>query len=251
LHAEAKLRPDDLKIFVDSMRIPRRRVLDSMIERVSDLEARSRTKSKQQGDLSGILYNYVDPRTAANGRAVIGCRLRLDTPLVKPKEIIKYLAPPARLKERHLYFAPSPEVTELYADPTVPVCLVESEKSVLALQAWALRLKLRILFAAMGGCWGWRDKKQNVLPDLAVCSQGRLVYILLDGNRSTNSNVSSAERALTQQLRNQGAVACVAKLPVSDRWNGPDDFLAVNDVRKSLQAESRVQDQNGHRDNRR
>ena len=137
-----------------------------------------------------------------------------------------------------LYFPPG--CGELLQDPTVPIILVEAEKSALALTALAQRVRSKYLAVAMGGCWGWRGRIGKVnnergervdelgpLPDLACASSGRVVIILLDSNASSNPRVQQAQRALRSQLIKQGAEVLIAKLPVIAGVNGPDDYIGV------------------------
>ena len=115
---------------------------------------------------------------------------------------------------------------------------MEAEKSVLALTAWSERTKTKILTLGMGGCWGWRGQvgiketatgervpETGPIRDLNICREGRLTYVLLDGNCSTNPHVQAARRDLVRQLRKQGADVRILDLPAG-KWNGPDDFLA-------------------------
>ena len=108
---------------------------------------------------------------------------------------------------RHLYLLPG--AGKLVKDSSVPLVLVEAEKGVLALTAWAERVQRQILVAGLGGCWGWRgrigkretaygDRVDEVgpLPELmTICSPGRKVVILLDSNARTNAAVQAARAA--------------------------------------------------------
>jgi hypothetical protein len=203
------------------------------VERVTDREARDRYGITGLGDMSGIVFPYIDPRDGRRKTA----RLRRDNPEIEagqPKR--KYLS--AHGDRRHLYFPPGSE--KLLADPTVPIILVEAEKSSLALTAFAQRVERKYVPIAMGGCWSWRGRIGKVensrgervdemgpLPDLSYASRGRKVIILLDANVNTNTKVQRARRALHAQLINQGASVFVAELPQTEGVNGPDDFIGI------------------------
>jgi hypothetical protein len=163
-------------------------------------------------------------------------RIRRDHPDIEyGKEKKKYVAPYGDRK--HLYFPPRPE---LFADASTPIVLVEAEKSALALTAWAERTERKLLVLAMGGCWGWRGQvgiketatgervsETGPIPDLNICREGRLTYVLLDANCATNPSVHAARCDLVQHLRKQGANVRILELPAGEGINGPDDFIAV------------------------
>jgi hypothetical protein len=185
------------------------------------------------GDNGGIAFPYYDPLTGVRHT----CRLRRDHPdFENGVEKKKYLA--AFGDRRHLYMVRG--CAEQVLDITVPVVLVEAEKSALALTAWSERTGHRILPVAMGGCWGWRGiigKKEGphgqrvdekgALPELAtLCSGGRKAYIMLDSNADSNRKVRAARSALTQVLLGYGAEVRIVSLPIIAGTNGPDDFVA-------------------------
>jgi hypothetical protein len=99
------------------------------LERVTDREAREKYGINGHGDRSGIVFPYLDPADGVRHTA----RLRRDNPEMedgKPKN--KYISPYG--DRRHLYFVPGG--SELLRDASVPIVLVEAEKSALALTAW-------------------------------------------------------------------------------------------------------------------
>jgi len=226
------LTPADLAAFA-RLGIPVELVGTAHIERVTDAEAREKYGINGSGDRAGIIFPYCDPLTGLRHTA----RLRRDRPDVEDgKETKKYLAPYG--DKRHLYFVPG--CAELVNDSTVPIVLVEAEKSGLALTAWAERTGQRLLPVGLGGCWGWRGRIGKVenpngdrvdevgaLPELRICATGRKTYILLDANASTNVKVQQARAALAQQLRKQGADVRILELPAADGVNGPDDYIAA------------------------
>ena len=151
----------------------------------------------------------------------------------KPKR--KYIAPYG--DNRHLYFVSG--CAEMAGDFSVPVVLVEAEKSALALTGWAERNGRKILPVAMGGSYGWRGRigktvaadgtrvdETGPLPDLAVC-RNRDVVIMLDSNADTKPEVRAARTALTRALEQMGARVRIATVPALEGVNGPDDLIAV------------------------
>jgi putative DNA primase/helicase len=228
-----KLTEQDLKMF-NTLGIPQALVEAARIERVDDHEAREYGFTNC-GDMRGIVFPYFVP--SENGHRVTA-RLRRDHPEIengKPKK--KYVSPYG--DRRHLYFPPG--ARELIADLNVPIALIESEKAALALLAWSERVEKKILPVGLGGCWGWRGRigkaetpdgvgtaEVGPLPDLACCSDGRIVYVLLDANAASNADVKTARAALVKQLKKQKAKVKVLHLPAADGVNGPDDFIGLH-----------------------
>jgi hypothetical protein len=218
------------------MGIPTELIEQARIKRITDAEARGEFGIRGGGDMAGIAFPYFEPATMANGRRRWYVRIRRDHPeLEDGKEKKKYVAPYGDRK--HFYFPPVPE---LFADVTVPIVLVEAEKSALAITAWAARAGRKVLPIAMGGCWGWSGKvgiketptgervpEHGPIPDVGICRDGRKTYVLLDANCGTNSAVQQARVALVKELRKHKADVRVLDLPRSKAVNGPDDLLAV------------------------
>lgn len=207
------------------------------VVRVTDREARNEYGIQGSGDMAGIAFPYFDPETMSNGRRRSYVRIRRDHPEHEDgKEKKKYVAPYGDRKR--LYFPPTPE---LFADTTVPIVLVEAEKSALSMTAWAARTGGRkILPIAMGGCYGWVGKtgiattatgervpETGAIRDLNICRDGRKTYILLDANCASNPHVLAARSQLVRQLRKQGADTHILDLPTGDGVNGPDDYIGV------------------------
>ena len=230
----ASLLESDLAAFA-KLRIPAPLLAEAGICRVTDSEARDQYGIKGDGDLSGVIFPYPHPKTGLR----VTARVRRDHPEMDAdgKAQRKYVL--AWGDGRHLYFPP--DAKQKLADSGTPICLVEAEKSVLALTAWATRTGTNILPLGLGGCWGWRGrigktedaKGERVdvvgaLDDLHYCA-GRKVYVLLDSNAATNPKVRAARRALITALRERGASeVLVCDLPLFD-GNGPDDFIGQPD----------------------
>jgi hypothetical protein len=225
------LRESDLSTFA-RLRIPIELLVLAGVERVTDPEAREKFGIAGSGDMSGIVFPYLD---ACNGRRTTA-RVRRDNPEIEAgRTKRKYILPFG--DRRHLYFPPGS--ADLLADPTIPIILVEAEKSSLALTAFAQRAGRKYLSIATGGCWGWRGRtgKQDgadgkrvdetgPLPDLAVC-RNRDVVVMLDSNANAKPEVRAARFALARELALMGARVRIATLPELESVNGPDDLLAV------------------------
>src|SRR5437773_4877814 len=134
------LRDADLKV-CQRLSIPVELIQRAGVERVTDREAREQYGIRGSGDMAGIAFPYFDPESMSNGRRRHYARIRRDFPEIESGKVKKkYVAPYGDRK--HFYFPPSPD---LFADVTVPVVLVEAEKSVLALTAWSERTGRQIL----------------------------------------------------------------------------------------------------------
>jgi hypothetical protein len=206
----------------------------AQVERVSDRDARERfgIQGPLSKNMAGIVFPYYSHVTGQR----VTARVRRDNPEIedgKPKN--KYVS--AYGDGRHLYFPP--DAWSRLQEPTTPIVLVEAEKSVLALTAWARRTSTDVLPVGLGGCWGWRGRIGKTestsgervdvtgpLPDLSVCD-GRTVYVCLDANAATNSKVQAARDALVRELGRRGCNVLVCSLPLADGVNGPDDLIAV------------------------
>src|ERR1700674_2374890 len=227
----ATLTPADLDMFAQ-LRIDPELLARAGIRRVTNQEARQEFGLNGSGDNAGIVFPYVD----ATGRRHT-CRLRRDRPDIEDgKPVRKYLAPYG--DRRHLYIVPRDHA--LGQDPTVPIVLVEAEKSALALRAWPDRTGCQLLPIGTGGCWGWRARIGKVensrgervdelgpLPELGICRDGRKVYVLLDANCASNSAVQAARNLLVRQLLKQNADVHVLDVPTTEGVNGPDDYIGL------------------------
>jgi hypothetical protein len=175
-------------------------------------------------DLAGILFPHSD-----ESGVVKNARLRRDHPERdsegKPEN--KYLYLPKAGHEHLLYWPPG--ARELLKDPATEILLVEAEKSALAITAAARRARLKLTALALGGCWGWREKVDDVsvpLKDLEAL-RGRKIGVMLDSNAASNPEVQRAELALCAHLVSVlGASVTCHRVPVEVGVNGPDDYLA-------------------------
>jgi putative DNA primase/helicase len=229
----ANLTARDIEMFA-RIGVPPALLEEAHIERVSDKDARERfgIVGSASKNMAGIVFPYYSHVTGHR----VTARIRRDNPEIedgKPKN--KYVS--AYGDGRHLYFPP--DAQRKLKESTMPIVLVEAEKSVLALTAWAQRTGIDLLPVGLGGCWGWRSRigKAEVidgsrvdvtgpLPDLAVCD-GQKVYVCLDANVATNSKVQAARAATVRELRKRGCNVLICNLPLVDGVNGPDDLIAV------------------------
>lgn len=181
-------------------------------------------------DLSGIGFPYQSPLTGER----VGARIRLDHPL---KNGAKYLSERGC---KHFFFPPN--VGRFLSDTSVPVLLVESEKSSLALAALAVRTGRPTLLVAIGGCAGWKRKVGNRPspngrtaaetgpgPDLDMIAwQDRLTIVVFDSNARSNNKVRRARWQLAHELCGSSANTLIADVPDLVGVNGPDDLIAVS-----------------------
>jgi hypothetical protein len=229
------LRPGHVEVFA-RVHVGERLLTAAGIRSVTDSEARDFGFRFSSGaDLSGILFPYLDPEASRRTTA----RLRRDHPELdatgRPEG--KYVSPYG--DNRHLYFPPGAGV--LLGDISVPIVIVEAEKSALALTAFAERTGRRFLAIATGGCWGWRgrvgigadphgDRKEirGPLADLGRIEwSGRVAIVCFDANAMTNPKVRAARQALAKELVARGALVRIVGLPQQENVNGPDDLIAV------------------------
>ena len=216
----------------EALGIPEALLADAKIRRVSDEEARALLSSAHSGDLSGIVYPYIDPTT----NTPVTHRVRRDHPEMEDgKPTRKYLS--AYGDHRHLYFAPG--VSPSLPDPKVPAVIVEAEKSVLAITAAAAQRDRPLVLIGTSGCWGWRGRigktedstgqrvnETGPLPDFNLLTwKDRDCILCFDGDAASNSMVWKGRHALATMLTDRGARVRLMDLPQEDGINGPDDFI--------------------------
>jgi hypothetical protein len=142
-----------------------------------------------------------------------------------------------------------PGARALIGDVTVPVPIVEAEKSALALTALGVRAGRRLLAVATGGCWGWRGKTgiepgpngereqaRGPLPDLdRITWRGRKALIIFDADVASNPKVAAAREALAKELHHRGARVHLVDLQEGGLTCGPDDYIAVHGAEALLE----------------
>jgi len=222
----------------------------AQVRRVDDSEARDilgKSHSKP-GHFDGVEYPYLDPKT---GRRVTSS-IRLDRASLKPDGTPdkKYVRPYG--DNRHLYFAPG--AGALLEDPSVPVVIVEAEKSALAITSAAQGTGRQVLAIALGGCWNWKGTVGKA-PDAngVRCSvtgplsdfdhimwTDRRAIVLFDAR--PNDSVQASRRQLGRHLTMRGADVRDAHLPDDDQHiNGPDDFVGLRGNRALWQVIDQAQ----------
>jgi putative DNA primase/helicase len=213
-------------------RIPPEIIEAANVRSLSDAETRETfgVQGHDGEDLGGILFPYIHPLTGVR----VGGRIRLDHLLPDGS---KYFSEAGC---RHLFFAPFPK--EWLTDTSIAVVLVESEKAALALHALAKRVGRKLIFIAVGGCWGWRRKigkrvlpngtsesKTGPAPDFDLIAWvGRTAILLFDSNASTNPKVKKARSAFYKELSARRSNVLIADVPAIENVNGPDDLIAVS-----------------------
>jgi len=227
------------------------------LRRVTHTEARDHCGIQYRSDhLEGLAIPYLNP----DDDRVLAWRVRRDHPEVDRdgKSIAKYLSSSDR---KRLYFAPG--CRPLLADTSVPVIIVEAEKSAIAILDAEARCGRRPALAiGTGGCWGWRGvtgkatgptgarvDEKGPLPCLdRVTWTNRDTIIVYDSNVSANDNVKAARRSLAKELTKRGAQVRAVDLPAEAGINGPDDhigrhgaesFFALVDAAKPITDTSR------------
>jgi P4 family phage/plasmid primase-like protien len=222
-----RLVTEEPRPWYEKFRIPADLINEAQVLRIDDRRARREyeLKAPKLWNLSGIVFPYLHRMTGSR----VYCRVRRDE-YSSEGEDKKYIGNSAKQTqfERILYSASGAQ-ERLERKRTTRI-LVEAEKSVLAVEAWARRAeRTDIVPLGMGGCNGWRDKQHGVLPDLGRACDGSPVVIMLDANVATNKEVHEAQLALIAELRSRGCTVTVARLPQEKGINGPDDLLAQPD----------------------
>jgi hypothetical protein len=217
--------------WANKFRIPTDMLNEAEVAHVTNDEARKDygLRAPAGSDLTGLMFPYLNDKGE-----ISYCRVRRDN-YDEDEGEKKYHGNSSEDSERILYRLRG-AAKQLEKGNTIPV-LVESEKAVLALTAWAQRMgREDLVFFGMGGAYGWKSKEHGVLPDLALFN-GRKVIILLDANVNTNRSVRAARLELTAELHSREGTAFHANLPQMEGVNGPDDVLArpdgdqiINDV---------------------
>lgn len=216
------------KQHLERFRIPNEMLRAAKIDSFSDVKTREMmgVHGRQRDDLSGIYFPYYSPLTGE----LKGSRIKLDN---KTEDDAKYLSEQGC---RHLFFPPVAK--EIIEDKSVPILIVEAEKSALAFAAYAQRSEKKLLPVAIGGCWGWKRNDGKTLkpsggmesqsgpsPDFDLLKlENRVVALAFDSNVVSNKNVQAARDMLAKELLHRGSIVMV--VDVREDVNGPDDLLA-------------------------
>lgn len=188
-------------------------------------------------DLSGIVFPYRDPRDGS----LKGHRVRLGKPLSDGQ---KYLSEKGC---RVVFFAANSGI--VLTDTTVPIVIVEAEKSALALTSLGERHARKLLAIATGGVWGWKrkvgiaqtpsgDRKSRTGPSPSldwIAWRDRNAIIAYDSNVAGRPDLEKARLALAVELMTRGAKVFIASTPKRREVNGPDDVIALLGDEEALQ----------------
>jgi hypothetical protein len=226
------------------LKIPRTIVDRAGIFRVSRVEAAEEYGIHLDCD-GGICFPYyLAPLNGNNTKHPVSYSVRQDAPKYDSagKAERKYVATAGR---QHPYIAPV-AYPERFADPSVHVILVESQKAALSILRWAEDHDRRIIPVAIAGCFGWRGvtsiapnesgeraAQKGLLPGLAAVCRGHRCYVLLDANVASNPHVQRgqdwlAETLLEEKITNDVRVLNLPSSITAPHWNGPDDFLSCH-----------------------
>ncbi|MGC1416882.1 MAG: AAA family ATPase [Candidatus Acidiferrum sp.] len=221
---------------------------DSIVDRAAIFRV-SRSEAAEKYGIhldcdGGICFpHFLPPLNGNDVKHPVAYSVRQDAPKYdsagKPER--KYLTTAGR---QYPYVAPI-ALPHWFAEPSVPVIIVEAQKSALAVLRWAENHDRRFIPIGIAGCYGWRGKVgispnengereevKGLNPGLAAICQNHRVYILLDQNAAANPHVQRGREWLAETLLKEGITndVRILNLPPSitaPHWNGPDDFLAA------------------------
>ena len=235
------LLPADYEMFL-ALRITRDIVDRARIFRVTRDEAAATLGINLDSD--GICYPYFLPPLNGNDpNRPVAYTVRQDRPPVdaRGKQQRKYVHTPGN---QYPYLAAVPQ--EWCEDRSVPVLVMEAQKSAAAALRWCEDHNRRMIPVGIAGCYGWRGKTaiegnehgereevKGILPQLAQVCRGHRVYILLDANSESNPDVERgrawlARTLLAEKISDDVRLLRLPQPSAAPGWNGPDDFIAVN-----------------------
>jgi Domain of unknown function (DUF3854) len=143
---------------------------------------------------------------------------------------------------RALFFGPTQNSG--LADTSVPVVIVEAEKSALAMSALADRHGRRLLAIAAGGVWGWRrNVGMELQPDGThksvsgpspsldwVTWDGHKVTVVFDSNVAGRRDLEKARRDFAVELRRRKANVLIASVPGREGMQMSEFFDTTNEA---------------------
>jgi hypothetical protein len=223
--------------------IPRSIVDRAGIFRVDRAQAAEECSIELDCD-GGICFPYFLPPLNGNDtRHAVAYSIRQDAPKYEAsgKAERKYLTTRGRQRP---YIAPIAN-PEWFNDSTVPIIIVEAQKSALTLLRWSEQHDRRFIPVGIAGCYGWRGvtgigpnedgertEQKGLLPGLAAICRGHRVYICLDANAATNPDVQHgrdwlAQTLLEDKITNDVRILSLPPAISAPFWNGPDDFIGA------------------------
>jgi len=100
-----------------------------------------------------------------------------------------------------------------------PICVCEGEKKTLAARQAGLNA------VGVGGVWSWLSKGEPIDDLNLIDWEGQDATIIPDSDVFERPDLLRAVYALGRELRDQGGVVRVARIPHSSNKVGLDDFL--------------------------
>ena len=202
--------------------------LDKADAKAMKLEACNKTSARRRA-LNPAAECFVIPYFDLKGRVTKFYRARyvVDTrrgfDKMAGRKALRYIQPANTVTEAYL---PPLGVSwaSIASNPEVPIIVTEGE-----LKA-ACATKHGHPTIGLGGVWSFMSKKRNV-PLLPIFDEfvlkDRVVYICFDSDAATNPDVTGAERKLSEQLCDRGALVHIVRLAPGEDGSkmGLDDFI--------------------------
>lgn len=107
-------------------------------------------------------------------------------------------------------------------DPAIPLVIVEGEADCLGV----LQAEPESLVVGLSGCWGWKSKKDPILPELReLAMPGRVAVLCPDSDWERNPNVFGGWAALGTVLKQLGCNVQVVVIQSVDGKLGAGDYI--------------------------
>jgi len=120
---------------------------------------------------------------------------------------------------------PQQSIEELNAakeDPSIPIAIVEGEADTLGV----LQAEHNALVVGISGCWGWKSKKDPILPELrALVQPGRVAVLCPDSDWAVNPKVFQGWLALGTVLKQLGCCVQVVAIESDSGKLGAGDYI--------------------------
>jgi hypothetical protein len=107
-------------------------------------------------------------------------------------------------------------------DPSIPIAIVEGEADTLGV----LQAEPDALVVGISGCWGWKSKKDPILPELrALAKPGRVAVLCPDSDWAVNPKVFQGWLALGTVLKQLGCNVQVVAIESDSGKLGAGDYI--------------------------
>lgn len=107
-------------------------------------------------------------------------------------------------------------------DPSIPIAIVEGEADTLGV----LQAEPNALVVGISGCWGWKSKKDPILPELrALAKPGRVAVLCPDSDWAVNPKVFQGWLALGTVLKQLGCNVQVVAIESDSGKLGAGDYI--------------------------